>query len=82
VKEQKKGRPGNCTEIPGGNKERGSHHVDSTKEQMFTGTKNEQKWSAALTVSMSDKIFCFFVTGLEVKPMRKNFEKKKKCCSA
>jgi hypothetical protein len=60
--EKRRGSPGNCRGIPGRNKELGSHHEDSTKtEQLFMGTKINKKWSAALPVSMSNKIFCFLL---------------------
>ncbi len=71
VKEQKKRQPrqlqGNSRKKP----ERGRPPWGHNKWNKCSRGQKEQKWSAALTmsVSMSNKIFCFFVTGQEVKPM-------------
>jgi hypothetical protein len=58
VRENKRGdSPSNCRELfPGRKEERSGHHENSTKEnKWFTRTK-EPKLSAALTVSVSNKI--------------------------
>jgi hypothetical protein len=58
VKKQKKGEPKQLQgNVPRKNKERGSHWENSTKDQIFMRT-NKPIWRAALTVSMSNKIFC------------------------
>ncbi len=52
------------------------------QEQMFTGKKRTKKWRPALTVSVSNKIFLFCYRSQSETYVKKNFEKKKKCCSA
>jgi hypothetical protein len=51
------GSPSNCGELfPGRKKERGSHCENSTKENKWLTRTKQTKWSAALTVFMSNKI--------------------------
>jgi hypothetical protein len=58
-KNERRGSPGNCKRFPGRNKEEGSHCEDSTTGTNVHWDKNEQKWSAVLTMSVANKIFAF-----------------------
>jgi hypothetical protein len=54
---KKGGSPSNCREMfPGRKKERGSHCKRTTKKSNWLARTKEKKWSAALTVSVSNKI--------------------------
>jgi hypothetical protein len=58
-KNERKGSPGNSRGIPRRDKESGSHHENSTTEINVHWEKTNKNWSAALTVSMSNKILLF-----------------------
>jgi hypothetical protein len=66
---------------PRRNKEYGSHRENSTTGTNVHWEKANKKWGAALTVSVSSKILLLCYRSQNETYVKKNFEKKKKCCS-
>jgi hypothetical protein len=71
-KNKRRGSPGNGRGIPRRNKECGSHCENSTTGTNVSWKKTNKKWTAALTVSVSNKIllFCY-------RPRNETYVKKK-----